>query len=105
MYSPPPIEEFSASYLTSPERKINQVKQLASNAYELINTLEAMMKTVAEKNVTSEKNFQKRSELLKSHLKELLRTSGLHLNQSLKLSQKSMDQLDLEVFNAFNSDQ
>ena len=82
MYSPPPIEELSTtSYLTSPERKITQVSQLASNAYELIITLEAMKKSLAEKKTANDKNALKHTELIKQVLKEMARSSGHSTSQ------------------------
>ena len=76
MYSPPPIEDPSTPFQSSPERKINQVKQLASNAYELINILEAMKKTRTEKKKSDEKFAAQHAEIFKSLVKDMARTNG-----------------------------
>ena len=54
----------------APEKKIKQVKELASNPYELINTLEQMRKSLAEKEVLTQMQWAKFKEIVRVMLKE-----------------------------------
>ena len=49
---------------------------MASNAYELINILEAMKKTRTEKKKSDEKFAAQHAEIFKSLVKDMARTNG-----------------------------
>ena len=73
MYSPQTdeLQDASGHHKDSPEGKIKQVKSLASNAYELINTLEQMKRTRDEKAELLQKQSRNLRDAVKGMLKDM----------------------------------
>ena len=73
VYAPSNVEDYMGSgyHKDSPEGKIQQVKNLSSNAYELINTLEQMKRTRDEKAEQLQKQSKQLREAVKIMLKDI----------------------------------
>ena len=61
---------------------------MASNAYELIDILETMKKSRAEKKKSDEKFAQQHAEIFKSLVKDMARTNGSFAQMTLHHLQK-----------------
>lgn len=91
-YSPSYSDSQLGTFQNSPDYKIQQVKQLASNAYELINTLESMKKSKTQKEHSLSKQSRQYRDTVKSILDSYHRNhESANLGRSSNYSSSTRD--------------